>query len=159
MRIRLTIFYSLRCKTNSGILYQQDIPLLTSCILFELSGLEVKCTHYVMELTISRFLRPNLVIDSLHLQDATCKVSFVNDTHAFLNAPLDGCGTQQRTSEEYFIYINTMTGDEKSSKSRAEITRKGRLKFEFQCSFKKLQVLSIVSYSPRQKGVSIADGK
>jgi len=122
-----------------------------------LIGLEVKCTHYVMELTISRFLRPNLVISSLHLQDPTCKVSFVNDTHAFLNAPLDGCGTQQRTSEKYFIYINTMTGDEKSSKSRAEITRKGRLKFEFKCSFKKLQVLSIVSYSPRQKGVRIAD--
>lgn len=117
------------------------------------------CTHYAMELTISRFLRPHLVIGSLHLQDPACKVSFINDTHALLSAPLDGCGTQQKTSEDYFIYFNTMTGDEKSSKASVEITRKGRLKFEFQCAFKKLHVLSIVSYSPRRKAVRTSDGK
>lgn len=119
----------------------------------------MKCTHYAMEVTISRFLRPHLVIRSLHLQDPSCKVSFTNDTHALLSAPLEECGTQQKISEDYFIYVNTMTGDEKSSKSSAEITRKGRLKFEFQCSYKKLHVLSIVSYSPRQKAVRTANGK
>lgn len=119
----------------------------------------MKCTHYAMEVTISRFLRPHLVISSLHLQDPACKVSFINDTHALLSAPLDGCGTQQKTLGDYFIYFNTMTGDEKSSKSSAEITRKGRLKFEFQCSFKKLHVLSIVSYSPRRKALLTSDGK
>ena len=151
--------YEIRCNFHSKMLYLQRIPKLTSCIMFWLSGLGVKCTHYVMELTISRFLRPHLVIDSLHLQDPACKVSFINDTHAFLSAPLDGCGTQQKTSEDYFIYLNTMTGDEKSSKTNAEITRKGRLKFEFQCSFKKLHVLSIVSYSPRRKAVRTSDGE
>lgn len=119
----------------------------------------MKCTHYAMEVTISRFLRPHLVISSLHLQDPACKVSFINDTYALLSAPLDGCGTQQKTLGDYFIYFNTMTGDEKSSKSSAEITRKGRLKFEFQCSFKKLHVLSIVSYSPRRKALLTSDGK
>ena len=112
-----------------------------------------------MEITISRVLRPYLDISSLHLQDPSCKASFSNDTHAFLSAPLEECGTQQMTSKDHFIYLNTMTGDEKSSTSSADITRKGRVKFEFQCSFRKLHVLSIVSYSTRRKVVRTADGK
>ena len=128
-------------------------------IVFNYPGMEVKCMHYAMEITISRILRPYLVISSLHLQDPSCKVSFFNDTHALLRAPLEKCGTQQKTSKDYFIYLNTMTGDEKSTKSSADITRKGRIKFEFQCSYRKLRVLSIVSYSPRRKEVRTADGR
>ena len=119
----------------------------------------MKCTHFAMEVTISRILRPYLDINSLHLDDPLCKVSFANDTHALLSAPLEECGTQQRESEDYFIYLNTMTGDEKSSNLSAEITRKGTIKFEFQCSFRKLHLLSIVSYSTSRKVIHTKDGK
>lgn len=40
----------------------------------------------------------------------------------------------------------------------AEITRDGRLKFEFQCLYRRIHVLSIISYSSRQK-VAQTDGK
>ena len=77
------------------------------------TGVTVLCTHYAMEVTISRFVQPYLVISSLHLLDPDCKVFFANNTHALLRAPLEGCDTEQKTSEDYFIYVNTMMGDAK----------------------------------------------
>lgn len=112
-----------------------------------------------MEVTISRILLPYLDINSVHLDDPSCKVSFVNHTLAVLNAPLEECGTQNSESSDYIIYQNTMTGDEKSSNTNTTITRDGKVKFEFQCSFRKLQVLSIVSYSTSRKVIHVKDGK
>lgn len=40
----------------------------------------------------------------------------------------------------------------------AKITRDSRLKFEFQCLYRRIHVLSIVSYSPRRKDAQ-TDGK
>ena len=120
---------------------------------FYFTGVAVICTHYAMEVIIRRILQPYLLINSLHLLDPTCKVFFSNDTHALLRAPLEGCDTEQTTSEDYFIYVNTMMGDAKSSNFSSLVTREGRVQFRFQCSYRRLHVLSIVSFSPRQKGV------
>lgn len=123
-----------------------------------LGGLAVKCSQFGMEVTISRILLPYLDINSVHLDDPSCTVSFVNDTLAVLSAPLEECGTQHNETLDYLIYRNTMTGDEKSSNSNSSITRDGTVKFEFQCSFRKLRVLSIVSYSTSSKVIYVKDG-
>ena len=126
---------------------------------FYFTGVAVICTHYAMEIIITRILQPHLLINSLHLLDPTCKVFYSNDTYAFLRAPLEGCDTEQTTSEDYFIYVNTMMGDAKSSNSSDLITREGRVQFKFKCSYRRIHVLSIVSFSPRRKVVRTSEGE
>ncbi|XP_068685203.1 uncharacterized protein [Montipora foliosa] len=120
-------------------------------------GISVRCTHYGMDVTISRSLYPSLVISSLHLMDPECKVLFANDTHALLRTPLEDCDTERTSSEDYMVYINTIMGEAKSSNSIPLITREGRVQFRFQCSYRRIHVLSIVSFSPRRKAVRTSD--
>lgn len=96
-------------------------------------------------------------ISTVHLQDPLCKVTSSNDTHALLTSPLGSFDTELRMSKFYFIYSNSLMGDTRFDDT-AEITRDGRLKFEFQCLYRRIHVLSIISYSSRQK-VAQTDGK
>ena len=130
-------------------------PLLKT--LFVPTGISVKCTHYAIEVIISRIQQPKLDISTVHLQDPLCKVTSSNDTHALLTSPLESCDTEQRMSKFYFIYSNSLTGDTRFGDT-PKITRDGRLKFEFQCLYRRIHVLSIVSYSPRRKDAQ-TDGK
>ncbi|PFX28983.1 uncharacterized protein LOC111325548 [Stylophora pistillata] len=143
-------------ETTIGQPSTRDPPVTITQSL--LRGLAVKCSQFGMKVTISRILLPYLDIKSVRLNDPSCKVFFVNDTLAILSAPLEECGTQHNETSDYLIYQNTMTGDEKSSNSNSSITRDGTVKFEFQCSFRKLQVLSIVSYSTSSKVIYLKDG-
>lgn len=160
--------YICRARVNEGSWPLNQLKLWNSGTIqwsslstkhYYFTGVTVLCTHYAMELTISRFVQPYLVISSLHLLDPDCKAIFANNTHALLRAPLEGCDTEQKISEDYFIYVNTMMGDTKSASSSALITREGRVHFEFQCLYRRIHVLSIVSYSSRQKLVRTSGGK
>ncbi|XP_074633113.1 uncharacterized protein LOC141891945 isoform X3 [Acropora palmata] len=120
-------------------------------------GITVVCTHYAMDIAISRIQHPFLVINSLHLLKPECKILTANDTHALLRAPLEGCGTERKTSNDYMVYMNTVMGDTQSSTANPLITREGRMEFQFQCSYKRIHILSIVSFSPRKKVILTSD--
>ncbi|XP_029183885.2 mucin-4-like isoform X2 [Acropora millepora] len=120
-------------------------------------GITVVCTHYAMDIAISRIQHPFLVINSLHLLKPECKILSANDTHALLRAPLEGCGTERKTSNDYMVYMNTVMGDTQSSTANPLITREGRMEFQFQCSYRRIHILSIVSFSPRKKVILTSD--
>ncbi|XP_067044892.1 uncharacterized protein [Acropora muricata] len=120
-------------------------------------GITVVCTHYAMDIAISRIQHPFLVINSLHLLKRECKILSANDTHALLRAPLEGCGTERKTSNDYMVYMNTVMGDTQSSTANPLITRKGRMEFQFQCSYRRIHILSIVSFTPRKKVILTSD--
>ena len=112
-----------------------------------------------MDIAISRIQHPFLVINSLHLLKPECKIFSANDTHALLRAPLEGCGTERKTSNDYMVYMNTVMGDTQSSTANPLITREGRMEFQFQCSYRRIHILSIVSFSPRKKVILTSDSK
>lgn len=112
-----------------------------------------------MDIAISRIQHPFLVINSLHLLDPKCKILTANNTHALLRAPLEGCDTERKTSNDYMVYMNAVMGDTKSSTTSSLITREGRIEFQFQCSYKRIHVLSIVSFSPQRKAIRTSNSK
>ena len=112
-----------------------------------------------MDIAISRIQHPFLAINSLHLLNPECKVLTANDTHALLRAPLEGCGTERKTSNDFMVYMNAVMGDTQSSTVNPLITREGRMEFQFQCSYKRIHILSIVSFSPRKKVILTSDSK
>mgnify|MGYP001798044306 CR=1 len=99
-------------------------------------------------------------IDTMTLEDSSCKPSYVNSTHAFIETPLDGCGTTSNATKDYLNYYNSIKVSRKTkNSSNAIIIRDFEAVIRFKCSYDKRVILSVVSFSPRKKMVYTRVGK
>ena len=151
---------------HPGIYHQQkqyiNVPSKTFLIVFFYlcSGLTVKCSRDSMIAILDLMKFPNMDTGTMTLNDASCKATHVNDTHAIIETPLDGCGTTHNASEDYLHYYNNIkiSRIKKNVSSDAIITRDHEALFPFQCSYDRKTVLSVVSFSPRMKLVYTREG-
>ena len=113
--------------------------------------LGVKCDKH--EINVILHIKSPLHHDpeSVHLNDASCKPYYQNDSHIFITSTLGGCGTTWSLSADgnMIIYSNAITALVRSQKKLGFFaTRDHEAVFEFQCRYKRKAVLSVVSFNP-----------
>jgi len=89
--------------------------------------------------------------ESVHLNDASCKPYFQNDSHIFITSTLDACGMTWNLSADgkMIVYSNAITALARTQKTLGlHATRDHLAVFEFQCRYKRRAVLSLVSFDP-----------
>ena len=124
--------------------------------------LDVKCDKH--EINVVLHIKSPLHYDpeSVHLNDASCKPYFQNDSHIFIISTLGGCGTRWNLSVDgkMIVYSNAITALVRTqTKLGLHATRDHEAVFEFQCRYKRRAVLSMVSFDPSKIFVVTDVGK
>jgi len=105
---------------------------------------------------------PNLDMDSISLKDASCKLADYGDlnrTHLWMRVPLDGCLTNHTTSEKTIAYANSIIAETRTSQGSILISREFQAEFPFKCTYPRSAILSVASFSPREKVIYTRTGK
>lgn len=120
-----------------------------------LKTLSVECTHeYMMAILEHQPNHGNLDMDKITLKDVSCTMNDLgefNATHLWMKAPLDGCLTNHSTSEDTITYMNSIIAETRASAGSVLISREFQAEFPFKCSYPRSAIMSVASFSPREK--------
>lgn len=117
--------------------------------------LSVECTHEYMMVVLEH--HPNhtdLDMDKITLKDVSCTLNNLgefNATHLWMKAPLDGCMTEHNTTEDTITYLNSIVAETRASAGSVLISREFQAEFPFKCSYPRSAIMSVASFSPREK--------
>lgn len=113
-----------------------------------------------ISLQSSKFGSGDFKSEGATLRDTSCKAKNFNDTHVFMDTPLDQCGTYHNYSKDgrYIIYYNHVILQRKSNEKSAVITRHHEAVFEFECRYRRSTIMSVVNYSPARATVYTSTG-
>lgn len=117
-------------------------------------SLSVVCTYEYMMVYLEHTKHPNLDMDSITLKDANCKLADLGDfngTHLRMEVPLDGCMTNHTTAEDTITYANSIIAETRASQGSILISREFQAEFPFKCTYPRSAILSVASFSPREK--------
>ena len=112
-------------------------------------------------MTVSLELKYNLNLDleRLTLKDINCAVKEKNSTHVSINVPFDSCKTTHNTTDEEIIYYNSLLAETRKGGQSPLISREFKAEYPFQCTYPRTRILSVVSFSPREKVIYTRAGK
>ncbi|KAL9963036.1 hypothetical protein ACROYT_G032199 [Oculina patagonica] len=117
--------------------------------------LSVECTHEHMMVYLQHLPHhTNLDMDRVNLKDANCKLSDLgnfNRTHLWMTVPFDSCMTNHTTSDETITYANSIIAETRASQGSFLISREFQAEFPFKCTYPRSAILSVASFSPREK--------
>lgn len=120
-----------------------------------LKTLSVECTHeYMMVILEHQPNHGNLDMDKITLMDVTCTLNNLgefNATHLWMRAPLDSCMTNHSTSGDTITYMNSIIAETRASAGSVLISREFQAEFPFKCSYPRSALMSVASFSPREK--------
>lgn len=105
---------------------------------------------------------PNLDMDRVTLKDANCKLADLGDfngTHLWFEVPLDGCMTNHTTADDTITYANSIIAETRASQGSFLISREFQAEFPFKCTYPRSAILSVASFSPREKVIYTRTGK
>jgi len=114
-----------------------------------------------MMVYLERTKHPNLDMDSITLKDANCKLADLGDfngTHLRMEVPLDGCMTNHTTAEDTITYANSIIAETQASQGSILISREFQAEFPFKCTYPRSAILSVASFSPREKVIYTRTG-
>lgn len=117
-------------------------------------SLSVKCTYEYMMVYLEHTKHPNLDMDRVTLKDANCKLADLGDfngTHLWFEVPLDGCMTNHTTADDTITYANSIIAETRASQGSFLISREFQAEFPFKCTYPRSAILSVASFSPREK--------
>ena len=156
---------------NLGVLWHPHhkakalIVWLTNIVSSSLSfsALSVECTHeYMMVILEHQPNHGNLDMDKITLMDVTCTLNDLgefNATHLWMRAPLDSCMTNHSTSGDTITYMNSIIAETRASAGSVLISREFQAEFPFKCSYPRSALMSVASFSPREKVIYTRTGK
>lgn len=104
----------------------------------------------------------NLDMDRVTLKDANCKLGDLgnfNSTHLWMTVPFDRCMTNHSTDEETITYANSIIAETRSSAGSFLISREFQAEFPFKCSYPRSAIVSVASFSPREKVIYTRTGR
>ena len=142
-----------------------DLGYLSSIIAFIrcfLTALSVVCTYEYMMVYLDHTKHPNLDMDKITLKDVDCKLADLGDlnaTHLWMQVPLDGCMTNHTTSEDTITYANSIIAETRASQGSILISREFQAEFPFKCTYPRSAILSVASFSPREKVIYTRTGE
>lgn len=138
------------------------LSLIVTFIRFFLTALSVVCTYEYMMVYLDHTKHANLDMDSITLKDVSCTIADVGDfnaTHLKMQVPLDGCMTNHTTSEDTITYANSIIAETRTSQGSILISREFQAEFPFKCTYPRSAILSVASFSPREKVIYTRTGK
>ena len=119
-------------------------------MFLEENVLDVACGEDIIHVALE--VRSALVYEagSVRLNDPSCKPYFVNSTHIFIRLSLGTCGMTRNTSEDdqEVVYQNAIHFNVKRAPLGSYVTRDYEAVFVFQCRYKRLAILSTISFNP-----------
>ena len=104
----------------------------------------------------------DLDMDKITLKDVSCTLNDLgefNATHLWMKAPLDGCMTEHNTTEDTITYLNSIVAETRASAGSVLISREFQAEFPFKCSYPRSAIMSVASFSPREKVIYTRTGK
>lgn len=117
-------------------------------------SLSVVCTHEYMMVYLEHTQHPNLDMDRVTLKDVNCKLADLGDfnrTHLWMEAPFDSCMTNHSTEGDTITYANSIIAETRASQGSFLISREFQAEFPFKCTYPRSAILSVASFSPREK--------
>ena len=138
------------------------LSFLITIIRCFLTALSVVCTYEYMMVYLEHTKHSNLDYDSITLKDASCKLADLGDfnmTHLRMQVPLDGCLTNHTTEEKTITYANSIIAETRTSQGSILISREFQAEFPFKCTYPRSAILSVASFSPREKVIYTRTGK
>ena len=136
--------------------------LLLHLFVVFLTALSVVCTYEYMMVYLEHTKHPNLDMDSITLKDVSCTLADLGDfnaTHLKMQVPLDGCMTNHTTSEDTITYANSIIAETRANQGSILISREFQAEFPFKCTYPRSAILSVASFSPREKVIYTRTGK
>jgi len=97
---------------------------------------------------------PNIALDKVTLRDNDCKLNDLgssNRTHLWMRVPFDSCMTNHTTNDDTIVYANSLITETRASAGAAIISREFQAEFPFKCTYPRSAVVSVASFSPREK--------
>ena len=103
----------------------------------------------------------NLDMDKVTLKDVNCKLTEMGDsnsTHLWMSVPFDSCMTNHTTTDKNIIYANSIIAETRASQGSFLISREFQAEFPFKCTYPRSAILSVASFSPREKVIYTRTG-
>ena len=122
----------------------------------------MECTNQKIMVFLDHTKHPDLDFDKITLLDTSCTLNNYGDsnsTHIWMNVPFDGCKTNHSTEAGTITYSNAILSETRSAAGSVLISREFQAEFPFKCSYPRSAVLSVASFSPREKVVYTKTGK
>lgn len=104
----------------------------------------------------------DLDMDKITLKDVSCTLNDLgqfNATHLWMKAPFDSCMTEHNTTEDTITYFNSIVAETRASAGSVLISREFQAEFPFKCSYPRSAIMSVASFSPREKVIYTRTGK
>ena len=104
----------------------------------------------------------NLDMDEITFKDANCKIATYgsfNATHLWMRAPFDKCMTNHTTDAKTITYMNSIIAETRASQGSILISREFQAEFPFKCTYPRSAIMSVASFSPREKVIYTRTGK
>ena len=140
---------------NNPTLFPQSV--CSYCI----AGLSVECTTQEMMAYLEHTKHTNIDLDKVTLRDVSCTLNDLGDansTHLWLRVPFDRCMTNHTTDGDMIIYQNSIVTETRSSAGSVLISREFQAEFPFKCTYPRSAVVSVASFSPREKVIYTKTG-
>lgn len=107
-----------------------------------MEGFAIICLPHSMHIKISRKMLAKMTSlkfnpGLLHLNDPSCGVSKVSDTHVIFSTPLDACGTERRRDGDTLTFTNKVFG-QLLPVSVKRVFRPPPVTFPFKCSYSRI---------------------
>lgn len=138
------------------------LSFIITFIRYFLTALSVVCTHEYMMVYLEHTQHPNLDMDRVTLKDVNCKLADLGDfnrTHLWMEAPFDSCMTNHSTEGDTITYANSIIAETRASQGSFLISREFQAEFPFKCTYPRSVILSVASFSPREKVIYTRTGK
>lgn len=105
---------------------------------------------------------PNLDLDRVALKDPGCTLQDygeMNGTHFWMSVPFDSCQTNHTTEGDTITYQNSIITETRSAAGSILISREFQAEFPFKCTYPRSALVSVTSFSPRERVVYTKTGK
>ena len=77
-----------------------------------------------VEVNLTKY--PPLIAEKMHLNDPNCKATYLNETFAVFDIPIDGCGTHgDGSNPEYLLFSNAVHWTPEASEGVLQTRVKG----------------------------------
>ena len=137
--------------------YSRNITVFFYCFIASF----LECTNNGMIVTLDHRTIANVDLDKVTLSDPNCELSkygSLNSTHLWMNVPFNSCMTNHSTEGDKITYENIIIIKTREYSGAAKISREFKASFPFKCSYPRSAVVSVASFTPRQKVIHIETG-
>lgn len=113
-------------------------------VVFDKGAAEIECGSRFTAITLGRAKFPwfNSERMRMHLNDPSCRPSYVTTVHVSFKMPLGGCGSRHITSPRKVIFTNRVFIVEKGYHSYKEKEMKTLMEIHFLCKYRRIGLLS-----------------